>query len=633
MPAQRCLAWARQPRSRRLLGVLATLTALGLGTANPAFASGGEQPDPTATPVTPVVAVPEPEVTVPDATSGDVLSTVVELPQVETSVQTDGTNTDVSVRVLSPGSDGSAQQTDSAPGVVSGPAEPDITTVSASPEAAAAAPSEAAFDAGSAEAAGSQNTTATQGTNTNVSVRVLSPGNDGPVAQLGAPRDDAPPSQPTRPSSTSPGITVGGAASGSDSTQYQDENSQYQFADQSNLAPWEWTWNLASNCSDIADSRSATSGDPASLDWHWEWVWNWDCAGIDDPSGTAGRDDGSPSSSGGQSASGTTSSGNPTQGVTSATTQVDGTWAWTWTFDLCGAETTVSTTTASGTPLTWDWDWAWTWTCPTAEGTGRDVDTGPVTADITSQAPPSVGDASVPSNVVGTSEATAPTAGEPTEAIDPLSTFSSAVQLVRSLVSVRFGGLVPRGPTTLAVGFEATSPALTIAELGPTDGTAIVITVPGLATGPVVVVQTPPATLPATFTNLSPAAGARQSARRPRFSAPTSSTRPLESGARASRGITPSATPEARPASRPRTSSTGARERRGSGFLPFDFEGWLQLAGATSGAGNSFGVPHFSFATVTGFFALAPPRLRERVRPAQELGPRDRYPSPIDHPG
>lgn len=636
MPAQWCLAWARQPGSRRLLGVLATLTALGLGTANPAFASGGEQPDPTATLVTPVVAVPEAGLTVPDATSGDVLSTVVEVGQVETSVQTDGTNTNVSVRVLSPGSDGPVHQKDSAPGVISGSAGPDITTASASSGAAAAGPSEAVVDVGSAEAAGSRNTTATQGTNTNVSVRVLSPGDDGPVAQEGAARDDAAPSKPTEPSSTSPGITVGGATSGSDSTQYQDENSQYQFAGQSNFAPWEWTWTLASNCSDIADSRSASTGDPASLDWHWEWVWNWNCAGIDVPTGIADRDDGSSSGSGGQSASSTTSPGNPTRGVPSAPTQVDGTWAWTWAFDLCGAERTVSTTTASGTPLTWNWNWNWTWTCPPAEDTGIDVAIGPVTADITPQAEPSIGDASVPSNVVTTSEATAPTAGEPTEAVDPVSTFASALQLVRPLVSVRSGGLVPRAPTSLAVGFEATSPALTIPELGSTDGTAIVIGVPGLATGPVIVMQTPPTTLPATFTNLSPAIGGRQAARRPRFSAPTSSTPPgpvLESGARASRGITPSATPEARPASRPRTSSTDARQRHDSGPLLFDFEGWLQLAGATTGTGNSSGVPHFGFATVTGFFALTPPRLRERVRPAQELGPRDRCPSPIDHPG
>jgi hypothetical protein len=636
VPAQWCLACARRLRSRRLLGVLATLTALGLGTANPAFASGGGQPDPTATLVTPVVAVPEPEVTVPDSTSGDVLSTVVELPQVETSVQTDGTNTNVSVRVLSPGSDGPVQQKDLAPGVVSGLAEPDITTVSASSEGAAAGPSEAAVDLGSAQAAVSPNTTATQGANTNVSVRVLSPGDDGPVTQLGAPRDDTAPSQPTQPSSTSPDITVGGAASGSASTQYQDENSQNQFADQSNPAPWEWTWTLASNCSDIADSSSATAGDSASLDWHWEWVWNWDCTGIDDPTGTAGRDDGPSSGSGGHSASGTTSSGNPTQAVPSAATQVDGTWAWTWTFDLCGTERTVSTTTASGTPLTWDWNWAWTWTCPAAEDTGRDVDIGPVTADTTSQVAPSIDGASVPSDVVATSEVTAPMAGEPNVAVDPAGTFSSALQLVRSLVSVRFGGLVPRAPTTLTGGFEATSPALTIHELGPTYGTAIVIPVPGIATGPAIVVQTPPATLPSTFTDLSPAAGGRQAARRPRFSAPTSSTPPgpvLESGARASRGITPPATPEVRPAPRPRTSSTGARQRHDSGPLPFDFEGWLQLAGATTGTGNSVGVPQFGFATVTGFFALAPPRLRERVRPAQELGPRDRYPSPIDHPG
>jgi hypothetical protein len=268
----------------------------------------------------------------------------------------------------------------------------------------------------------------------------------------------------------------------------------------------------------------------------------------------------------------------------SATTQLDGTWAWTWTFDLCGAERTVSTTTASGTrsPGT-----------GTGPGPGRarqqkirvEVDIGPVTADTTSQAAPSIGDASVPSNVIATSEATAPTAGEPTETVDPVNTFSSALQLVRSLVSVRFGGLVPRAATALAVGFEATSPALTFPELGPTDGTAIVMAVPGLATGPVIVVQTPPATLPATFTDLSPAAGEAIGS----SSAFQRADFEHAAGARARvrrSGLAryhPSPTPEARPAPAPRTSSTGARQRHDSGLLFLDFEGWLRLAGATTG--------------------------------------------------
>jgi hypothetical protein len=625
----------RQPHTRRLVGVLATLTALGLGTANPAFASGGEQPDPATAPVTPVVAVPESETSVPDVTSVD-LATAADVPQIETSVQTDGVNTNVSIRVLSPGDNAPVQQEDSAPGVVSEPGERDITADSAASDTAVAGPSDAAVDAGSAEAAGSRNTTATPGTNINVSVRVLSPGDDGSIAQLGAQRDGAAPSQSTQPPSTSPGITVDGSASGSDSAQYQSGDSQYQFVDQSNPAPWDWTWTLASNCSDIADSTSASAGDPASLEWHWEWVWNWDCAGTDDPSGPAGRDDGASSGSGGQPASGTTRSGSPSQGVPSTTTQADGTWAWMWTFDLCGSERTLSTTTASGTPLTWDWNWAWTWTCPAADDANGDADIRPATADTTPGVAPSIGAASVPSNAVATSEATAPTAGEPTGAVDPASTFSSTLQLARSLVSIRFGGLVPRAPTRLFVGFESASPPLTTPALGLTDGTASVIAVTGLATGPVVLVQTPPATASATFTNPSPTSGGRPTARRPRFSAPTSSTPPgpvLESGARASRGTTHAETPEARPAPRPRTSSTRTHDRQQRGPLPFDFEGWLQLAGATTGTGNSSGVPHFSFATVTGFFALAPPRLRERVRPAQELGPRDRYPSPIDHPG
>jgi len=143
VPALRCLAWVRLRRSRRLVGVVATLTALGLGAANPAFASGGETPDPASTPVTPVIAVPEPEIAVPDVMS-DLASAEFEMPQIETSIQTDGVNTNVDVRVLSAGSAGAVTQADAAPGVISAGVGPDITPTSGDSPSTDASATEAA---------------------------------------------------------------------------------------------------------------------------------------------------------------------------------------------------------------------------------------------------------------------------------------------------------------------------------------------------------------------------------------------------------------------------------------------------------------------------------------------------------
>jgi hypothetical protein len=605
--------------------VLATLTALGLGAANPAFASGGGTPDP-ATPVAPVAAVPETEIAVPDVTSdvGFPTSAELDLPQVETSIQTDGVNTNVDVRVLSPGSNGAVTQVNSAPGVVSSGAASDITTPSGEPAATDPSTTEAAtgeIATDSTDAAG------LQGANTNVSVRILSPGDNGPVTQVGT--DDV------EPSSSSDGITGDTSSSRTDSTQYQDANSQYQFPDDSTSEPWFWSWILTSNCADIADSISKESGDPDSLDWHWQWEWTWNCDGSADSSGAAHPNDRSspndPSSPTGSSGSGAVPTTDRSGAGPSTTAQPDGTWSWTWTFVLCGAETTVARTAASGTPLTWDWFWTWSSTCPRVAEQDFDIASGP--ADTTPRAEPRVDDALVPSNAAMTADAVEPTARATSASNDALD-IRPVVQILQSAI-VRSGAaaaLLGWTPVTVTVD---DLPSLNASAVGlvPVGGTTILVKVDLGDTSVPIAPQTAPIT-----SQTSPAAlpwpdRTEGLARRPGASAMTRSVS-AEPEFKA-RVRAPRDTPEARPAPRLSSTSSSSHGGRDPVVPPLGPQGWLQLAGSASGAGNSSSgfVPFGFFATVTGFFVLAPPRLRRRVRPAQELGPRGRYPSPIDNPG
>jgi hypothetical protein len=604
--------------------VLATLTALGLGAPNPAFASGGETPDPAPTPVAPVVAVPEPEIAVPDVTSDVELLTSAELdpPQVETSIQTDGVNTNVDVRVLSPGSNGAVTQVDSAPGVVSSGAASDITAPSGEPAATDASTTEAA----TGQIATDSTEAGLQSANTNVSVRILSPGDNGPVTQVGT---DA-----VEPSSPPDGITGETSSSRTDSTQYQDANSQYQFPDTSAAEPWFWSWILTSNCADTATSISTETGDPESLDWHWQWEWTWDCDGSADSSGVSGPNDRSspndPSSPSGTSGAGDVSSTSRGGAGPSTTAQPDGTWSWTWTFALCGAEMTIARTAASGTPLTWGWYWAWSSTCPPVADQDVDIASGP--ADTTPRAESRVNDALVPSTAAITADAVEPTARATNASTDALD-IGSIVQVLQSAI-VRSGAaaaLLGWTPVTVTVD---DLPSLKASGVGlvPVDATTILVTVDLGDTSSPIAPQTAPIA-----SQTSPAAlpwpdRTEGQARRPDTSATTRSVSAepeFRARARAPRG-----TPEARPAPRQSSTSSSSHGGRDPVVPPLGPQGWLQLAGSASSPGNSSGlVPFGFFATVTGFFVLAPPRLRRRVRPAQELGPRDRYPSPIDNPG
>ena len=604
--------------------MVATLTALGLGAANPAFASGGETPDPASTPVTPVIAVPEPEIAVPDVMS-DLASAEFEMPQIETSIQTDGVNTNVDVRVLSAGSAGAVTQADAAPGVISAGVGPDITPTSGDPASTDASATEAATRTSQrathpADAAGSE------GANTNVSVRVLSPGDDGPVTQVDGPGEASPDAVVEAPL-PSDSTTVETPSAQSDSVQYQDQNSRYQFSEDSADEPWFWVWTLTSNCADIVDSISTQTGDPKSLDWHWEWGWTWACDGAEDSKDTAGPNDRSPPHglSGSSAASSTDSGG----AGPSTTTQPDGTWSWTWTFVLCGREMTVSRTAASGTPLTWDWSWAWSWTCPPIAGQGAGADTTSGPADTTAK--PAVDDAPVPSNATATADAIESTAGATTESRDALDTRSIVPLLQRSIVWAGADGLLRWTPVTVTVGELPPLVASGVA-LATVDPTAILVTLEVSDASPHIATATTPSGAETWPTVVPWPNRAGQEARRPGASATTTSV-PAEPAFRA-RARAPHDTPEARPAPRRSSTSSGSSHpRREPGAPPLGPQGWLQLAGSASGGGSSSGVVPFGFATVTGFFVLAPPRLRRRVRPAQELGPRDRYPSPIDKPG
>ena len=152
--------------------------------------SAVSQPDPPPVPV----ADPLLPVNVPDPTSGPVVEplnlpgidpppqasqgqgpqptsdAVPSPPVITTSTDSDGGNLNVSVRVDSSGTDGSVSQEQ----VISPPAEPDIT--SSGNVGGTAAPDATAEPA-------LTDSTPPGSTNTNVAVRVASPGDNGPVSQ------------------------------------------------------------------------------------------------------------------------------------------------------------------------------------------------------------------------------------------------------------------------------------------------------------------------------------------------------------------------------------------------------------------------------------------------------------------
>ena len=172
----------------------------------------------------------------------------------------------------------------------------------------------------------------------------------------------------------------------SDSSQYQDDNSQYPifrtiFRED---APWNWTWTLAVCDSDVL-STSDETGSNVSHDWTWNWIWNWTCdetpANSAEPAASTpdGEDHGSgvpQSGPGNVNVSIRVLSPGDDGAVTQTNTTPtpapgrsgDPSWVWAWTFAWCGTTTEISTLAGEGTGLDWDWNWTWLWDCaPTVE--------------------------------------------------------------------------------------------------------------------------------------------------------------------------------------------------------------------------------------------------------------------------
>jgi hypothetical protein len=302
------------------VGVATATATLALGLASHARADDPAA-IPTVPPAPPAVAAPAtPAAPTPPAVA-DATATVT---------QTAPSNLDVSVRVGSPGSDGAVTQTiaadaGSAAAAAAAPAAPapaapaPAATAPAAPTPAPAAPAAptaaapataappaapAAAPAPSAQpapqAAAQAATTQTAPQNLNVSVRIASPGNDGPVTQtIAAGADAAAAAALHTPASSDPG-----------QSQYQAPGAQYQNdtpssptadspatpqagsassgsampsappAPSSSSLPSNWVWNWVWTCGDTTDSGITQQID-TGMD---TWTWNWNLGGMCDNS-------------------------------------------------------------------------------------------------------------------------------------------------------------------------------------------------------------------------------------------------------------------------------------------------------------------------------------------------------------
>ncbi len=326
----------------------------------------GEAVAPGADSVMPAVA-PPPEITAPEITTPD--------PPITISVEAEGGNVDVEVRVLSPVEDATETQKGPETGVVSGSDAPDITPDAPSPQPSSDADAD----------------TPAAGSNVNVSVRVLSPGVDDPVQQ-GSPTDDVlavleagnpaaeedqaiPSDSGAVPPKASTGVGDEAVQPTETDQQYQEEDSRYQSDSQFEEPTWHWLWFLSMDCDGNTASSSTETGQPSALDWVWAWDWEWACNSPPRPPPleplAAGND--------------TESTSPSTDTVVGSSTQpasVDGDgaagepWLWTWTFTFCGQTTSATIPLYVQTQLQWDWDWTWDWTC---EETAPDAPPSPST--------------------------------------------------------------------------------------------------------------------------------------------------------------------------------------------------------------------------------------------------------------
>jgi hypothetical protein len=229
------------------------------------------------------------------------------------AAQDGATNTNVSIRVFSPGSDGVVSQTNTAEAVAQ-------TT---GPEGATA--------------------TATQNgvQNTSVSVRVESAGTSGAVTQQSSASATA---GPADPSASGAGTAVATTENGLDTdVSIVVDGDHLQQPGAKGLQVWVWTWNW-----DRDESQSVEAAlDTQPSSWNWSW----------------GSANGQP---GGQLGQVTSRTASPDE-------QDAGTWTWNWDWTRAGAPNwTWQWDWSAVLPCSsciWIWNWTWNWT-------GQPVQTG-----------------------------------------------------------------------------------------------------------------------------------------------------------------------------------------------------------------------------------------------------------------
>ncbi len=537
----------------------ATASAVFVGVNAPsALASDGIEPIPPVGELVPEI----PELEADTAPESMPLPAVEEPPIVIATAAAENA-IDVSVRVLSPGTDAPTRHDNGSDRAISPAPEPDITTDAAT----AATPAEPTSSAASGPL------------NTNVSVRVLSPGNNGFVSQedlsdlvtetVGSDESERSPQPDQAPPPESRNDTS------NTSTQYHDGNSQYQSDSLLPAEPWVWEWYLSLDCAGVTSSISTESGTPSSDDWAWDWKWNWEC-GFDGESEAAGEamQENVPytisSTSSPAPGSAPSNEGQPTA-VNEGQPTAEASWIWSWTFTFCGRETTISLRTQTELSFNWTWDWTWAWACTDATPSGPD--------DVSSPDGPSAPATTPwPDQAVG-GEGT-------TEAVGS----SSRLGLPPPLV-VLLGPLLD----PISIAGAVIPPAVPALEglLIPPDESEP-------RARPVV----RPLPIPAVVNDTSAGATASPSA-------------PERAGTRSTRSA---------------RDHEAAPQRARLPRLPLDTPKRL-TAGSPGSSGSASSTTSGGVAALTGLYLLAAPGLGRRVRIVRELSPRDPVRAPLDRPG
>ena len=574
----------------------------------------------------------------------------------------------VSVRVDSPGTEAPVAQETPDPTVISPPAQPDIT-----PAVGVVTP-----DPATPETVTPETPIQSDATNTNVSVRVLSPGDNDPVTQTNAVPATA--ADPLVEESSSPGDTAENTSDPpADSEQYQTPNSQYQSPDDP-----EWIWNWTLNiCDGIVSSISDETGGQSSRDWTWNWIWNWTCEDMpvrpdsasNSPLADTTEDRGSgvpqpgPANvnvsirvlSPGDDGPVTQTNTSPAPASLPAGSG-EPSWLWSWTFDWCGTTTAIMTPGGEGSGLEWTWNWVWLWDCQPLDapvpdqGETAPADTGGDTAPPVSSSPaPSASGGEISPSILpqgggGPAPALVPMVVEPAATLEwvfrvPWATVNDFPAPLRAARSSDFAAATgnsaatpwpafPVSPVIPAVEVDIVLPS--VAPLGPA--------MPAL---PAVVAQTPTGTIQIVIDTGATTPGSVVPTTAPNTGAPLPDPRSAGAGDRMPHAERPvfeasavTATeapgePSVERRAAPRAEATARAPRDSSGGrLPFDFPPPLQVAGSSTSTGGF--VPSlltFGLATVIGFFAFAAPGLGRRIRLARTPSPRSRSHSPLDNPG